>query len=163
MKKKFLNPPKHAFDINSQREVVKHLNALKNGKIVDLKGKVIGDIYYADGNTVWSLQSSGGIQWQSPNKELDPTVSVSANTLVYLSPQNPLCTVGLVDLVAGTTLRATAGVWLCMKDCPAKTSSGYNVPQDPIPGYNISAPSGTPLKGDADGTNVYWMLIKSAC
>ena len=104
-----------------------------------------------------------GIHWQTPKKELDPTISVSENTLVFISPQNPLCTVGLTDLQTGTILMATAGEWLCVKDCPAATVAGYNVPQDPFPGYNTSAPSGTPLTGDADAPTVFWILQKSAC
>ena len=125
--------------------------------------------YFPDGTDeviVKPPQSSAGdsgIHWQTPKKELDPTISVSENTLVFISPQNPLCTVGLTDLQTGTILMATAGEWLCVKDCPAATVAGYNVPQDPFPGYNTSAPSGTPLAGDADAPTVFWILQKSAC
>ena len=107
----------------------------------------------------------GGL-WQSP-KELDPTVAVAADTLVYISPLNPLCTTGLVDLdSSGATLKATAGTWLCLIDVPAATGSGYNVPQDPPPGSGVAVPSGSPLRGDLDATDapkVYWLLLKSVC
>ena len=100
---------------------------------------------------------SGGSNcpWQSP-KELDPTKSVPKNTFVYVSPQNPIATVGLVDLSSsGATLQATPGIWQAIQTVPAKTSSGYNVPQDPVPGSG-----GT---GDLDSTGVFWVLWKSTC
>lgn len=116
-----------------------------------------------DHGVILDVGGISGIHYQTPNKELDPTISVSKNTLVFISPQNPLCQVGLKDLQTGTILMATAGQWLCVQDCPAATVAGYNVPQDPFPGYNTSAPSGTPLTGDADAPTVFWILQKSAC
>jgi len=109
-----------------------------------------------------SSSPGGGIRWQVP-KELDTRALVPANTLVYISPGNTLVTVGLVDLVSATTMKALAGTWLAVKNVPAATGAGYNVPQLPIPGSNIvtpAVPSGTPLKGDADGSNVFWMPVE---
>ena len=119
------------------------------------------------GTSVWAKISGGGRLWQTPNKELDPTVAVAANTLVYISPQNPLATVGLVDLQSsGATLTATAGIWCSLLAVPAATSSGYNVPQDPIPDGGVTVPTGSPLVGDLDRTAaplIYWVLSKSVC
>ena len=116
------------------------------------------------GGSAW-VPISGGDTWQVP-RELDPTVAVAQYTKVYISPKNPLVTVGLVDLdSSGATLQATAGIWQAMQNIPAATSAGYNVPQDPPPGSGTNAPSGSPLKGDLDGTTptVKWLLIKSVC
>lgn len=57
---KFLEEPKHALDIHSQRRVVKKLNALLNSQITDEKGNVIGTVEIADGNTVFKLKASSG-------------------------------------------------------------------------------------------------------
>ena len=105
----------------------------------------------------------GGIKWQTPYKELDPSIAVSKDTLVYISPKNPLVTDGMKDKVTGTVLFATPGIWLAIPDVPAQTSDTppkFNVPQDPPPGSNVSAPTGTPLKGDADASGVYWLLVQ---
>jgi hypothetical protein len=107
-----------------------------------------------------------GFGWQTPMKELDPTVTVSANTFVYISPQNPLATVGLTDLVSATIMQATPGIWQALLAVPAKTASGYHVPQDPPIGSGGEVPSGSPLEGDLDGDDedtVYWLLWKSVC
>jgi hypothetical protein len=108
------------------------------------------------GGSTWVQIGGGGMDWQSP-KELDPTVAVAAGTFVYVSPKNPLVTTGLVDLVLGTLTTARPGIWQAVQAVSAKTTAGkYNVPQVPLPGAG-SAPSGSPLKGDADGTNVFWI------
>lgn len=101
--------------------------------------------------------------WQSP-KELDPTVAVSKDTFVYISPLNPLVTTGLTDIDLGVPVKALPGIWQAAQDVPAQTSDTppqYNVPQIPYPGGG-SAPVGTPLKGDLDGTGVYWILWSQA-
>jgi hypothetical protein len=109
-----------------------------------------------------AVASNGGYKG-----ELDPANSnVNAGDLWYVSPLNPLVTVGLVDLdSSGATLQATAGMWLAILDVPVATSAGYNVPKDPVPNSGVAAPSGSPLKGDLDGTTpkVYWFLLKSTC
>lgn len=109
-------------------------------------------------------KSSGGMVWQSP-KELDPTVAVAAGTFVYISPGNPLVTSGLMDLVALRTIASPPGIWQAIKSVPAQvTVSGvvkYNVPQLPYPGAT-GATSGTPLKGDLDGPNLFWVQWSGA-
>ena len=102
-----------------------------------------------------------GVHWQSP-RELDPSVAVEQDTLVYISPNNPICTVGLTDLALGVNTKATAGIWLALQAVPAKSGSSYRVPQDPIPS-NGGAVAGSPLSGDADSTSAYWILIKPVC
>lgn len=100
--------------------------------------------------------SASGMNWQTP-KELDPTVAVASGVYVYISPQNPLVTTGLVDLVSQEPTTARPGIWQAVQAVPAQTIDGqYNVPQIPLPEAG-DAPSGTPLSGDADGTDVYWM------
>ena len=102
----------------------------------------------------------GGINWQTP-KELDPTVGVSINTLVYISPNNPLVTTGLVDLTLMALTKSRPGIWLCVQAVPAENGSNqYNVPQVPYPG-NGGTVTGTPLTGDADGSTLFWMLISA--
>ena len=60
--KKFAAIPRHALDLHAQRDIARKLNALCNGQIKDATGKTIGEIHYADGNTVFeiSVSSSGG-------------------------------------------------------------------------------------------------------
>ena len=115
--------------------------------------------YFVPNPTVPQL---AGLVWQTPNKELDPTKSVLKNTLVYVSPQNPIVTTGLTDLVSGSVTNASAGVYCAAQNIPAQvTVSGtvkYNVPVNPVPGAP-SATSGSPLSGDYDGTNVYWLPV----
>ena len=114
---------------------------------------------------------SGGWQWKTPKKELDPTVAVSGPsgsvyTVVFLSPLNPLVTTGLYDLVSGNLTKAQSGLWMAMQDVPAQVvnPSGkpagtyYNVPQ-PLPSAAVSV---SPLAGDADATTVFWMKIPPA-
>lgn len=104
----------------------------------------------------------GGFPWQVPNKELDPTVAVTAGTAVYISLNNPLAVTGLMDLVLAVVIPAPPGVWIALKNVPAQVVvSGvtkYNVPQLPTPG----TPAGTPLAGDLDGSTVYWARLGTA-
>ena len=106
-----------------------------------------------------------GLQWQLPDKELDPTRAVSVGTLVCISPNNPLVTTGLKDLVSGNVTKSTAGTWCCVKNVPAQVTISsvvnYNVPVSPVPGAP-GTPSGSPLAGDFDATNVFWVPIGTA-
>lgn len=97
--------------------------------------------------------------WQTPKKELDPTAAVQKFTFVYISPKNPLVTTGLVDLVLGVSIVARPGIWQAVQAVPAQNSTTlkYNVPQIPLPGSG-GVPSGSPLSGDADGPDVFWIL-----
>ena len=104
-----------------------------------------------------TVNGKKGWAWQSP-KELDPTVSVSSGTFVYVSPLNTLVTTGLIDLILGVTTTCRPGIWQAVQSVPPKTSLGkYNMPQVPLPGSG-GVPTGSPLKGDADGPNVFWIL-----
>jgi len=108
--------------------------------------------------------AGGGLwPWMYPTHvELDTSLPYSKGKCAYLSPQNPLVTVGLVDLdSSGATVQATAGIWLALVDIPAATSSGYYVPKDPV--SDLGAPSGTPLTGNLDGGTAKWVLIKPVC
>lgn len=58
--KKFIEPPRHFADLGFLRRVWGKLNALLNARIVDQKGNVIGDVLYADGNTLYRLTASAG-------------------------------------------------------------------------------------------------------
>lgn len=99
----------------------------------------------------------GGLLWQSPNKELDPTVPVMPGTFVFISPANPISTTGLVDLVYGSLMTARPGIWQAVQLVPAKNSSNeYNVPQIAPLGYP-TVPYGTPLSGNADGPDIFWI------
>jgi hypothetical protein len=105
-------------------------------------------------------RNSSSRPWQTPNKELDPTVAVSKGTWVYISPNNPLVTTGLTDLAAGTILQSPPGIWEAAQNVPAQVTVGgvikYNVPQLPTEG----TPSGTPLAGDLDASTLFWIRIQ---
>jgi len=112
-----------------------------------------------------------GWDWMYPtHKELDPSLPYSSGKVAFISPLNPIVTDGLMDLVSSAATMAGPGTWLCVKDCPPATwddpldySSGtWNVPQIPYPGAG-GTPSGTPLKGDIDGANVFWVLVTPIC
>jgi len=108
-----------------------------------------------------SQAGTQGLVLQTPNLELDPTVAVAVRTIVYISPLNALVTAGMVDLTPGspyynTTVMATPGWWFTVKPVPAAVGGGYYVPQLPLPTVP-AAPSGSPLKGDADAASVFWM------
>lgn len=109
-----------------------------------------------------------GWTFQSP-RELDPTASVAAQVVVYISPNNPLVTSGLYDIVSGETITAIAGLWVAVQDVPAQTTitvsgssvTAYNMPQLPYPGAG-GTPSSHPYMGDLDGVNVFWAFISQA-
>ena len=139
-------------------------------RVLEGKGLIIGKNIRVSTNengqyildaTPGGAGSVSGLHWQSP-RELDPTVAVAQDTLVYVSPNNPICTIGLTDLTTSVNTKATAGIWLALQDVPAKVGSDYNVPQDPIPS-NGGAVSGSPLSGDADSVLAFWILIKPVC
>ena len=100
-----------------------------------------------------------GWQWQIPQKELDPTVAVAKNTVVYISPENPIATTGLTDLILDELMVASPGVWICIQDVPPEITVDsvvmYNMPQVLTSG----SVSGTPLQGDADNANVFWIPL----
>lgn len=113
-----------------------------------------------DHGVILDVGGAGGKSWiwQTPNKELDSTVDVpgpSGNiyTAVYISPMNPLCTTGLIDLVTGELTKAVSGWYMAAKPVPAAVGGAYNVPC-PLP---QSVPTGTPLKGDADSATIFWI------
>ena len=99
------------------------------------------------------------IKWQEP-KELDPDFAVDAGTLVYISPNNDLVLTGLTDEVTSTTVQAYPGIWLAAKDIPPVVAGVYNVPTTDYPS---TTPSGSPLRGDLDDDDVYWILICPTC
>lgn len=134
-----------------ERSMVQELNnALR--KIEKMRRRIVG------GGT-----GTVGVQWQSPNKELDPRVAVSVNTWVYISALNPLATVGIIDADSGLLVTAPPGKWLTLQDVPALISGGtYHMPQLPYPGATGEV-SGTPIAGDLDNNPlVYWVLESPA-
>ena len=110
-----------------------------------------------------SQPAAVGIQWQSPNKELDPRSAVPVNTWVYITSDNPISTVGLTDTDSGLLVSAPPGKWLSVQDVPAQATDGtYHVPQLPYPGATGEV-TGTPLAGDLDNNPlVYWVLESPA-
>lgn len=107
-----------------------------------------------------AMPAAGGDRWQTP-KELDPDVAVPQGTWVYISPNNPLATTGLLDPPpsGGTITMAIPGIWEAIQDVPATDGFSYNVPKYPYP---EGTPTGTPLEGDLDNSDVYWILIAPA-
>jgi len=108
-----------------------------------------------------------GFPWMYPtHKELDPTLPYAAGYCAYISPFNDLVQVGLMDLVdTGVIHTAIPGIWLAVKAVPPQAVVAgvmkYNVPQLPLFGAT-GLPAGTPLKGDADGTDVFWIMLSPA-
>lgn len=130
--------------INDAREATR---GLRSGRVTD--SSILAGVH---------RQIMTGVMWQTPC-ELDPTCDICPNRLVYLSPQNPLVTTGLIDLVSATLTLSPAGIWLSRQYVPAQNEAGkYNVPQLPYPGAT-GIPAGSPLTGDLDGPDVYWVLI----
>ena len=110
-----------------------------------------------------SSGGGSGWDWMYPtHKELDPTLLYTKGKLAFLSPMNPLVVTGLTDIILGSNVMAGAGTWLCVKNVPAAVTGSYNVPQIPYPGAT-GTPAGTPLKGDIDGSNVFWVLVTPIC
>ncbi len=101
----------------------------------------------------------GGSNWQSP-REIDPTRAVPAGTKVFITPDNPLVTTGIVDLVSGTLTESEPGTWEAAVDVPAKASVGgtvkYNVPQFPYPGAGGYS-AGPPVTGGLDAPAMFWI------
>jgi hypothetical protein len=107
------------------------------------------DIEYAGGG-------SGTFKWQKPNRELDPTKAVQKDVFIEISPDNPIVTTGIKDLVSGTVIKAVPGIYQAAKDVPAAvtlTVVNYNVPQPAaVTGYS----PGPPVTGVLDG-NIFWI------
>jgi hypothetical protein len=103
----------------------------------------------------------GGFDWMYPtHREYDPTLPYSAGKFMTISPKNALVTAGMTDLVLGTVIKSPPGIWQAAQNVPAQTTDSppkVNVPQMPLPGAAGAVPTGTPLKGDYDGANVFWI------
>jgi hypothetical protein len=145
-------------------------------KQLDSSGNVIpakqAEVKIADGSLdiilpaiILPAITGGGAGWDwmyAAHKELDPTLTYSAGKAAYVSPQSALATTGLMDLVAGVVTTVAPGTWLCVKNVPAQTTVAgvvkYNVPQ-PVP--QLGAPAGSPLKGDADNANLFWIPLRT--
>ncbi len=111
------------------------------------------------------VAGTAGFNWQAPNKELNPAVSVSKDTFVYISPLNTLVTAGMTDLITHANVISCEGIWQAAQAVPAATGGEYNVPVFPYPsGMGVTIPSGTPLAGDLDAATgspakpaIYWI------
>ncbi len=158
-------PPKEPRDKSSPFVdwLVYFLRWAKSERVLQIKGFNVkqtseGKVFFPPSNL-----NLVGLQWQTPNRELDPTKSVPKNTLVYVSPDNPIVTTGLTDLVSGSVVKANPGVYCSAKTIPAQvTISGtikYNVPVNPVPGAPSATGVTSPITGDYDGTNVYWLPV----
>ena len=133
------------------------------GNTDTVKIEHIGGKYYFTAGKAAAVSAAGLWPWMhDTHRELDPTLKYTKGKCAYVSPENPLCTVGLTDLDTHENVKATAGIWLALQDVPAKTGAGYNVPQDPMPSIGGTV-SGTPLTGDADAAESYWILVKPTC
>ena len=72
---------------------------------------------------------------------------------------NTLVTSGMIDLDSDIQTFTDPGIWRAVKAVPAMSESMYHVPQLPLPGANGTVPGGSPMKGDADGADVYWLMV----
>lgn len=158
---KHVPEPKSIFDLKALKAAAKKINALLKIKIVGIDGSEAGQVFYADGNTVFQISTE--TRWQKPYKELDTDRAVKRGTWVYISPNHSIVTSGMTDPIAGSGTKSFPGIWEAAKDVPASTGvDDYNVPQTDYPGAT-GTPSGSPLKGDLDGDDVYWILICPTC
>jgi hypothetical protein len=137
--------------LTGSSSLVPWLNALREAILsVELKSGVGYRVRNSSEGQVVEILGSGGssgIRWKIP-KELDPDVAVSKDELVFISPDNALVGTGLIDLATSELAYCPPGEWLCVKDCPAATEAGYNVPKLlPLTGANL-----------ADAPTVYWVL-----
>jgi hypothetical protein len=111
--------------------------------------------------SVWAQISGGGggSNWQSP-RELDPTRAVPAGTKVFITPDNPIITTGIVDRGSGTLTMAQTGIWEAAVTVPAKALDGavmkYHVPQFPYPGAGGYS-AGPPVTGGLDAPTMFWI------
>jgi hypothetical protein len=108
-----------------------------------------------------TARGGGGTTSPVPT-ELDPTVATRAGDWKFVSPNNPLATIGLTDIDVATTLKAAAGLWICLKDVAAKSGSNYRVPKDPVTAI-ATVPGGSPLAGALEASTSYWLLVKPVC
>ena len=110
---------------------------------------------------------SGGLQFQQPYIELDPTIGVPRWTIVNVSPTNPMTSLvtALFDLVSGNQTVAPTGYWVACDDIPAQVvnPSGkpagtyYNVPVMPPSVAWVSSPGSQ--KGDLDQAGILWLPL----
>ena len=133
---KFLPKPKSAFDFAWLLMVMKKINALLNGKIISKNGAQVGQILYADGNTVWVIDGGDGWRWANPI-EVDPTKSYAKEEVINVQATHALVTAGMHDLADGVLRYSCPGRWVAIRPVPAQvTVSGvikWNLPQYPLP------------------------------
>ena len=106
--------------------------------------------------------SIAGLQFQQPDVELDITIAVPAQTIVSISPSNPIATTGYFDLVTGTMTNAPTGYWVSKVNIPAAAvnpagkpaGTYYNVPVMPPQVAWVSSPGSQ--KGDLDQPGILW-------
>ena len=123
---------------------------------------------------IYGLNSVGGWNWKSPNRELDYGMATSAKTWCYLSASNPLVTDGAYDLVSGELIKARPGIWGAIQAVPAAVTNPagrpaglyFNVPTIPYPSGGPVSDVGAAgsMAGDLDQTqsgskSVYWIYF----
>src|ERR1019366_4822106 len=81
-----------------------HIAVSWNGKsyVIDLAKQVAGGA-----SKFWMYED---------HREGDSTLFYAANSCLYLSPLNPLVTIGMMDIVSNTTKVSCQGVWMAMQD-----------------------------------------------
>lgn len=57
---KVIRPPRTIFDLPALQAMAAAINALRNGRIVDGNGNVIGQLFCAEGNTVFQILAAAG-------------------------------------------------------------------------------------------------------
>lgn len=144
--KKFLDAPKHALDLKHQKKLTQKVNSLLNGMIVDEKGNAIGQILYAEGNTVFQIWA-GTNGWHFEDKiEVNPARGYQPQTVIHIQETDSLVTTGIRDaanLIAhpdgsvGSPIKSCAGFWVSTRSVPAKqtvdSKDFWNLPQYPLP------------------------------
>lgn len=150
LRKKYLRPPRSAFDIKSQREVVKHINALKNAKVIDAQGNSIGQIFFADGNTVFQIDVS------NPLSVLNYTETVAwpkGEALAKVRTDDPavLDGINIGTEEAPEIIKAKPGKWLALQDVPSPPTLAAH-----IPGF------ANRFDNDPENKNNFWECITPA-
>lgn len=100
----------------------------------------------------------GSFRWQTPNKEIDPSLAVQKDTFVYITAGNVLVTTGMTDIVSNANVISCEGFWQAAQIVPAAVGGKYNVPVFPYPSATGN-PTGAPgnVMGDLDNPAIFWL------
>ena len=137
---------------------------IRNGEAIRRLTRAVQKLQKRPGG---GMVGGGGLQFQQPYIELDPTIGVPQWTIVNVSPTNPMTSLvtALFDLVSGNQTVAPTGYWVACDDIPAQVvnptgkpaGTYYNVPVMPPSVAWVSSPGSQ--KGDLDQAGILWLPL----